>query len=363
MRRALEEAKRAWGETHPNPLVGAVIVDSGRVVAEGFHARAGEPHAEVVALRKLAGKPSPDATLYVTLEPCCTHGRTPPCTEAIIAAGIRNVVVGVVDPNPAHAGKGLQILRAAGINVKLGVLGEACADLNLIFNHWISRSTPLIVGKIATTLDGRIATRTGESRWITGPSAREDVMRWRRYFPAIGVGANTVLADNPRLTSRLGEVEWCPLRFIFDRSLRTLNAPLPLVYSDAHADRTILVTREDANAAALDRVKERGVRVWTMPHAAAWLQAFRDRCKAEGIVGVYLEGGSTLLSSFLHERQLDYLFSYRAPKILADHESVPAFGGGTRPRMDEAIQLHSVHQAAFGNDQLLRGFVHYPALS
>lgn len=202
MRRALEAARRGWGATHPNPMVGALIVEHGRVVADGYHARAGEPHAEVVALTNLGRAPAPGATLYVTLEPCSTTGRTPPCTEAIIRAGIKRVVAGAADPNPQHLGRGFALLRAAGVEVVEGVLAEECTDLNFIFNHWITKETPLIAGKIVTTLDGRVATSTGESQWITGAAARRDAMRWRRLFPAIGVGAGTVLADNPRLTSR-----------------------------------------------------------------------------------------------------------------------------------------------------------------
>ncbi|HVU38461.1 MAG TPA: bifunctional diaminohydroxyphosphoribosylaminopyrimidine deaminase/5-amino-6-(5-phosphoribosylamino)uracil reductase RibD, partial [Opitutales bacterium] len=202
MSRALEAARRGWGDTHPNPMVGALIVENGRVVADGFHARAGEPHAEIIALRNLGRAPAPGATMYVTLEPCSTTGRTPPCTEAIIQAGLKRIAVGAADPNPQHAGQGLEILRRAGIEVISGVLAEDCADLNLIFNHWIISQTPFLAGKIATTLDGRVGTRTRQSKWITGAAARRDAMRWRRLFPAVGVGAGTVLADDPQLTSR-----------------------------------------------------------------------------------------------------------------------------------------------------------------
>ena len=197
MRRALELARQAWGRTHPNPMVGAVITEGGRIVAEGFHARAGEPHAEVMALRALGRKPAADAILHVTLEPCCTHGRTPPCVDAILAAGIRTVVIGARDPNPVHAGHGLDLLRAKGVAVVEGVLGEECAELNLIFNHWIARGSPLLALKVAATLDGKLTLPAGQGRAITGPEAAHYVHRLRRLFPAIAVSADTALADNP----------------------------------------------------------------------------------------------------------------------------------------------------------------------
>ncbi|HEX7630744.1 MAG TPA: bifunctional diaminohydroxyphosphoribosylaminopyrimidine deaminase/5-amino-6-(5-phosphoribosylamino)uracil reductase RibD, partial [Lacunisphaera sp.] len=243
MRRALDVARRGWGDTHPNPLVGALIVEQGEVVAEGFHAKAGEAHAEVNALKALGRPPAPGATLYVTLEPCCTHGRTPPCTEAILAAGISRIVVGATDPNPAHAGKAFELLRERGVEVITGVLAEDCADLNLIFNHWITTNRPLFAAKSGVTLDGKVATRTGDSKWITGEAARADGHRWRRLFPAIAVGAGTIRADNPRLTARLNGTEWCPWRFVFDGLLRSVtDKAMPNVYTDEFRERTIVVT-------------------------------------------------------------------------------------------------------------------------
>src|SRR5258708_27838432 len=202
IRRALTWAKRAWGATHPNTMVGAIIVEDGQVVSEGFHAEDGGPHAERNVLSALGRVPKPGATLYVTLEPCSTQGRTVSCCDAIKAAGIRRVVVGATDPNPEHSGRGFDLLREAGIEVVTGVLEDECTDLNLIFNHWIKTGTPLLAAKSAVTLDGKNATRSGESKWITGDLSRADVMRWRRLFPAIAVGAGTLANDNPRLTSR-----------------------------------------------------------------------------------------------------------------------------------------------------------------
>jgi diaminohydroxyphosphoribosylaminopyrimidine deaminase/5-amino-6-(5-phosphoribosylamino)uracil reductase len=361
-------AVKAWGETHPNPMVGAVIIEGEKVVGQGFHAQAGAPHAEVMALRNLGRAPAPGATLYVTLEPCCTTGRTPPCTEAIINSGIKHVVVGALDPNPQHAGKGLDILRAAGIAVTVEDFFGKCADLNFIFNHWITTGRPLFAGKIATTIDGRVATRTGESKWITGEEARQNVMRWRRLFPAIGVGAGTVLADDPQLTSRYVDrdkkIEWCPVRLIFDRQLRTVTDSLPKVYTDAHAARTIVVTGPSPDEEKRAILEKHWVGIWTMPaeNNAAWFAALREKCAAAGLIGVFLEGGPTLLNAFLAARELDYLFAYRGSKFLADAEALPVFSGPARPALADAYQLANVQCATLGTDQLMRGHIVYPTI-
>ena len=220
MRTALRLARRGYGATSPNPMVGAVLVKGGRIIGRGWHHRAGLPHAEIEALRdaQKRGRNPKRATIYVTLEPCSTHGRTPPCTEAIIAAGIKRVVVGATDPNPKHAGKGFKILKQAGISVVSGVLAEECARLNEAFNHWIVHRTPFVTVKAAMTLDGKIATASGESKWITGEAARAQGMHLRLGSDAILVGVNTVLADDPSLTLRGVKVPVKPLRrIVLDR--------------------------------------------------------------------------------------------------------------------------------------------------
>ncbi len=363
MERAVEAARKGWGRTHPNPMVGAVIVENGEIVAEGFHAEAGEPHAEIVAIRNLNCSPSANMTLYSTLEPCCTHGKTPPCTVAIIESGIRRVVAGATDPNPEHSGKGFEQMRQAGIEVVEGVLRDDCEDLNLIFNHWITCGEPLLAGKIATTIDGRIATRTGHSKWITGEAARADVMRWRRLFPAIAVGAGTVLADNPGLTSRLEAAVWCPLRFVFDTGLRTVRQPMPNLYCDEHRERTIVVSGENADQALIQQLIESGVQSWTLPEdgfGKVSLKAFGKKCQEMGITGVFFEGGAALLSSLLREKILDYLFSYRAPILLADKEAKEAFHGQKTLAMSDGFSLNNIRHSILGRDQLMRGSMVYP---
>jgi diaminohydroxyphosphoribosylaminopyrimidine deaminase/5-amino-6-(5-phosphoribosylamino)uracil reductase len=365
MRRAIELALRGWGATHPNPMVGCVLVEHGKVSSEGFHAKDGGPHAERIAIASRMGNPGAGATLYVTMEPCSTQGRTGACTDAIIASGIRRVVAGATDPNPAHAGRGLDVLRAAGVEVVTGVLGDECEDMNLIYNHWITHRAPLFAGKLAATLDGRIATRTGESKWITGEPAREDVHRWRRLFPAIAVGAGTVRTDNPRLTARgEGHAESCAVRFVFDGHLSSVvDGALPAVYSDAFRKKTVVVTTQHAGTGYVRKLQDLGVGVWVFDSKTGRvpLALFRARCAAEGIVGVLFEGGAKLMSWALVERQLDYLFMYQAPVLLGDERSRPVLGGFRTERLADAIRLSGVRRQVLGDDSLVRGRIEYPS--
>lgn len=366
MREAISEARKAMGRTFPNPAVGAVVEHKGCIVAHGHTQAAGEDHAEIVALKAFAQaglKPDESTRLVVTLEPCSTTGRTGACTDAILSSGIRRVVVGAIDPNPAHRGSGLEVLRQAGIAVEAGVLEEECADLNLIFNWQMTHDRPFFAGKIATTIDGRIATRGGLSKWITGDPARQDVHRWRRTFPAIAVGAGTILADNPSLTARVeGEPEWCPVRFVFDRHLVSFKDGLPGVYCDSHKERTIIITNEMHGKRISNLENSHGLRFWPMRQDMedGGLSEFSERCQEEGIAGVYLEGGAHLLSSFIEYRFLHYLFAYRAPKLLADPSGLAPFSGEEPDTMQDTIRLRDIRHAVFGDDQLMRGFVVYP---
>ena len=364
MRRALEVARRVWGNTHPNPMVGALIVEDGVVVAEGATAPDGGPHAERLALLARGKPPRPGATLYVTLEPCSTHGRTGACTDAIIASGIKRVVVGATDPNPLHAGHGFDVLRAAGVEVMSGVLERECTDLNLIFNHWITRGGPLLAAKVASTLDGKIACRTGESRWITNEASRADVHRWRRLFPGIGVGAMTVLKDNPRLSARCpGVEEWSPWRFVFDGLLRTVvDKNLPALFTDEFRERTIVVTTPHGGLGYVRKLREMGIKVWIFESATQRVPFadFRKKCAEEQIAGVLLEGGAQLISEIIRARQLDYLFAYHAPVLFADDKAKSILGGLRPERLDQAVRLTDVRHETFDGDVLMRGNVMYP---
>ncbi len=364
MRKAIELARRAWGRTNPNPMVGCVLVEDGEVISGGYHERDGEPHAERITISALMRNPRAGATLYVTLEPCSSEGRTGACTSAIIAAGIGRVVVGATDPNPAHSGRGYEVLRKAGVEVITGVLEAECTDLNILFNHWITRREPLFAGKFAATLDGRVATRSGDSKWITGAEARADVHRWRRLFPAIGVGAGTLMTDNPALTARVeGEPVECPVRFVFDGRLRSVvDGKLPGLYTDAYKERTIVVTTQHAGLGYVRKLKQLGVGVWTFesPTARVPLKQFRARCAEEKIMGVLFEGGAQLMSRALIERQLDYMMAYHAPVILADEKAKTAMGGLRTEKLAQAIRLSGVRRESLGDDSLMRGHVVYP---
>lgn len=368
MQQALELARKGWGKTHPNPMVGAVLVENGEKVAEGYHQKAGEAHAEVAALQALGRKPKSDALLYVTLEPCSTHGKTGACTEAILESGLQTVVVGTRDPNPNHAGRGLQILREAGLDVVEGVLEEECSDLNLIFNHWVTHGKkPLVALKYATTLDGKMATASGDSKWITGEGARFDVARWRRYFPAIVVGADTILRDNPALTSRQElEPPWCPQRFVFDSQLRSFaKMPEASVYTDTFREKTTLVVSEKAEDSRKNQAREAGLEVWEFPENAAGRPdpaAFLKKVQAAGWVGIWIEGGSVLGNQFLKDDLIDYLFLYTAPKILGDARARPAFSFREVERMAEARTLIQPRFDQFGDDRLVRGYLKKDAL-
>ena len=364
MRRALDLARGVWGSTHPNPMVGAVIVEDGHIVAEGATAPDGGPHAERLALLARGKTPRPGATLYVTLEPCSTHGRTGACTDAIIASGIKRVVVGATDPNPVHAGRGFDVLRAAGIDVVTGVLEAECTALNLVFNHWITHGTPLIAAKVASTLDGKLACRTGESRWITNEKSRADVHRWRRLFPGIAVGAMTVLKDNPRLTARReGEPEWAPWRFVFDGLLRTVvDKNLPSVFTDEFRERTIVVTTPHGGLGYVRKLREMGIKVWTFesPTQRVPFADFRKKCVEERVAGVFVEGGAQLISELIRARQLDYLFAYHAPVIFADDKAKNIFSGLRPERIEHGVRLEDTKHEIFDGDILMRGRVVYP---
>jgi diaminohydroxyphosphoribosylaminopyrimidine deaminase/5-amino-6-(5-phosphoribosylamino)uracil reductase len=364
MERSLELAQKGWGNTHPNPMVGAVIVEDSRIVGEGWHERVGMDHAEVAALKNLGRLPKPGASMISTLEPCSTTGRTGPCVEAIVQAGLRHLVIGSVDPNPEHSGSGIELLKKHGVSVETRVLGDLCDDLNLIYNNWISRGTPLFAGKTATTVDGRIATRTGESRWITGPRAREDVMRWRRLFPSIAVGSGTVINDQPRLTSRQeGEEEWSPIRFVFDGMLTSaMERTLPSIYTDEFRHRTVAVTTTQAGTGYAHRIESGGAQTWVI-HSRNMqipINAFRNRCIEEGITGVYFEGGPRLLSEIVRERQLDYLFAYRAPILFGDERAPSTVHGLRTEKLTQGLRLEDVRHAIFDGDQLMRGRLVYP---
>jgi diaminohydroxyphosphoribosylaminopyrimidine deaminase/5-amino-6-(5-phosphoribosylamino)uracil reductase len=315
MRRALELAERGRGRTAPNPVVGAVVVRGGRSVGEGWHRALGEPHAEVEALAQ-AGAAARGATLYVTLEPCTHWGRTPPCVDAILAAGIARCVVAQRDPDPRVDGRGLRKLRAAGVNVELGLLAGEAGEQLAAYRHAQATGRPRVTWKVASSLDGRIADARGRSQWITGAEARADGHRMRAASDAIVAGAGTARADDPQLTARIDGASAQPLRVIVDsrltlpRTLRVLSGPL--------ARGTVVACTAAAPAARERALVERGVRVWRLPSARlrVSLPALGERLVREGRHEVLLEGGGTLGAAFVRAGLVQRIVLYAAPIVL-----------------------------------------------
>jgi diaminohydroxyphosphoribosylaminopyrimidine deaminase/5-amino-6-(5-phosphoribosylamino)uracil reductase len=362
MRVALNLARRAYGETSPNPMVGAVLVKRGKIIGRGWHHRAGGPHAEIEALRdaEKRGNKVKGATLYVTLEPCSTRGRTPPCTEAIIAAGIKRVVVGAIDPNPKHAGKAFKLLKRARIAAKLvdsKALGGECARLNEAFNHWIVHRAPFVTVKAAMTLDGKIATSKGESKWITGPKARAHGMKLRQGADAVLVGINTVLADDPSLTIRKAQspkskVQGQKRRIILDSMARTpLRAK---VVSDEFARMTTVVVTKFApkqRVAALARK----VSVLVAPQRKSQidLRWLMRKLGAENVTSVLVEGGGEVNASFLLGGLAQRVAFFYAPKILGRRDARKGVAGDGIARIADMIKLRDVEWEWLGPDLLL----------
>ena len=365
MRRALELSLRGTGRVSPNPLVGAVIVKDGRIIGEGWHAVFGGLHAERAALEdcRSRGEDPAGADIYVTLEPCCHHGKQPPCTDALIEAGIRRVFTGSGDPNPKVAGKGIQILQEHGIEVTEHLLEEECRKVNEVFFHYITTGLPLAVLKYAMTLDGKTACFTGASRWVTGEAARRHVHETRNRLSAIMAGVGTVLTDDPLLTCRLGGTGRDPVRIICDSSLRT---PLTAkVVTTAREAPTILATccrdkeKQAPYIAAGCRILEcKDPRPQDPPGTSPSgprvdLRDLMARLGAAGIDSVLLEGGSTLAWSALESGIVQKVQAYVAPKIFGGASSKTPVGGTGFPSPDESIRLKNMTISLLGQDVLL----------
>lgn len=361
MRRALRLAARGYGLTSPNPMVGAVLVNRGEIIGQGFHQRAGLPHAEIEAMRDAErhGRKTRGATLYVTLEPCSTHGRTPPCTAAIIAAQIKRVVVAATDPNPKHAGRGLKLLRRAGIKVMHGVLAEDAARLNEAFNHWIVHRSPFVTVKAAMSLDGKIATRTGESKWITARHSRAYGMKLRQGHDAILVGINTVLADNPSLTLR--SVEGCRLKVEGLRPLRRIvldsNGRTPLtakLVTDGLASVTTVVVSKNASTKRVAALRKRvQVAVAPLKNGTLDLRWLMRRLRKENITSLLVEGGGEVNASFLIGGHAHRVAFFYAPKIIGGGDARKGVAGPGVSDLKDAIQLRDLEYRRLGPDLLL----------
>lgn len=331
MRRALHEARKGWGQTSPNPMVGAVIVRDAKRIASGYHHGAGQPHAEIEAIRDL---PDPElargADLYVTMEPCSTHGRTPPCTDAIIAAGFKRVIIGVIDPNPKHAGRGVEILRAHGIEVETGIIQRGCTRLNEAWNHWIVKGTPFVTAKAAFSLDGALVRPAGEGQWLTSEAAREHAHRHlRANVDAILIGAETLRRDNPRLDVRLPGAASArqPWRVVLSR-----GGDLPKdanVFTDAHKDRTIVFQNPQLDIEEV--LKELG---------------------RHEILSLLVEGGAQILTEFFRRRLVQRASFYYAP-LLCGAPDPASPGLGRLGFLGSSVELLSPEVAALGGGNLV----------
>ena len=331
MRTALGEARKSVGQTSPNPAVGAVLVSRNRVLARGHHRQAGKPHAEVECLQSARGKLPKDSTLYVTLEPCSTTGRTGPCTDEIIRSGIRSVIIGASDPNPRHRGAGIEILQKAGIDVRAGVLAEECAALNEAFNKWIATGIPFVIAKCAMSLDGRLTRRRSESRWLTSSVAREHAQKLRAQVDAILVGAETIRTDNPRLTVRgKSRSERQPVRVVLTHSGKlSRNAR---VLNDRFAKSTQIYRSKPLATVLAD-------------------------LGARNITSVLIEGGGKVLGQALDERLIDKVQIYVAP--IFSGGPVTAFAGQGVSQTIEAARLERITFEKLGNEICVAGYPKY----
>ncbi len=357
MRRALDLAERGNGYVNPNPLVGAVLVKNGEVVGEGYHTAYGAPHAEVEALRD-AGEEATRATMYVTLEPCTHHGKTPPCSEAIIEAGVREVFVATRDPNPKVSGGGAGRLEEAGLDVHLGLLDQEANQQNEIFFHYVRTGRPFVLLKLAMTADGRIATRTGDSKWITSEESRRRVHELRARYSAVAVGRTTLLSDDPRLTVRDAEGP-DGVRFIFTTDL---DVPSNLKVFNSESDApTVFVTGEAVTDSRRDTFREAGADVWVFPGGDGEVdpQHFLKKAGREGYDSLLLEGGGELAWSFLSDGLIDKVNFFYAPKVVGGRNAVPGVGGKGAERMKDAVDLEDVQVERVGSDLCLIAYPKY----
>ena len=355
MNKAIRLAKKGEGFVSPNPMVGAVVVKRGVVIGKGYHQRYGDLHAERNALKNCSEDPK-GATLYVTLEPCCHHGKTPPCTDIIIEKGISRVVVGTMDVNPLVAGKGIEILRNHGIQVDVGILENECIAINKFFNKHMTTGLPYVVMKYAMTADGKIATKTGGSKWITSDGARESVHKLRKVLSAIMVGVSTVIADDPMLNCRLSEPHIDPVRIVCDTHLRTpLSSQL---VRTANEIKTIIATSVDP-AKAKD-YERHGCQILQVPKKGEHLDltALFKKLGSIGINSILLEGGGTLNFSALSEHLVDEVYVYMAPKIFGGSAKSPVEGIGI-DNPGDAIKLNTRKVTGIGPDILIQSEVEY----
>ena len=357
MKTALSLAAKGRGTTSPNPMVGAVVVKDSQIVGKGYHRKAGDPHAEIHALKD-ARERAKNGTLYVTLEPCNHEGRTPPCTRAIVASGINKVVAGMEDPNPRVAGGGLAFLESQGIETTVGVLEQACKRLNEAFIKYITTSLPFVIMKSAATLDGRTATRTGNSKWITNEKSREFVHRIRHEVDAIMVGIGTVKADNPSLTTRLeGRQGQDPIRVILDTHL-SISLEAKLLHLSTGSD-TLIVTAPSVSPDKRKAIEKLGARVISLEGCEKEIDPKKlmvELGKME-ITSLLIEGGSRIHGSALRAGIVDKVYMFYAPKIYGGDDGKPVCAGPGEDLMDACLSVDNISVHRFQDDVMIEGYI------
>jgi diaminohydroxyphosphoribosylaminopyrimidine deaminase/5-amino-6-(5-phosphoribosylamino)uracil reductase len=358
MKRVLELAKAGWGRTNPNPLVGALIVKNGQIISEGYHEALGKAHAEVAAIQK-AQQDVRGSTLYVNMEPCSHYGRTPPCAKAIIEAGFTKVVIAMIDPNPKVLGKGIEMLKQAGIEVIVGILQEEAEKLNEIFIKYITWKSPFVILKAAATLDGKIASYCGDSRWISGDSSRRYAHRIRQRVAAIMVGIHTVLRDDPLLTARWDGMETkIPVRIIVD-SLGRIPEECKIISTSVPDSKIILATTSQLTQAKETALQTKGVTIIKADGEDGQVdlgQLMKELAKME-IDSVLLEGGGTLNASALEMGIVDKLMFFIAPKIIGGATALTAVEGYGRRFIKDSILLKEITVETLAEDILIQGYI------
>lgn len=354
MQLAIELAKKAEGKTSPNPIVGAVIVKDGEVIGRGFHEKAGMPHAEIVAMNSIKDKSLLNgSTLYVTIEPCCHYGRTGPCTKEIISAGIKEVYAATIDPNPKNNGKGARELKKAGITVNIGLMENEARKMNESFIKFVTRSKPFVIMKTAMSIDGKTATRTGQSKWISSEESRHYVHQLRNKVDAVIVGVNTVLYDNPSLTTKIHNGK-DPLRIILDSTLKIpLNAR---ILSDKNAMIATTLKYDREKKIALER-EGIGVIVVKSSTEKVDLKELMNELSIRGITHIMIEGGSEVNASALEAGIVDKLIYFIAPKIIGGVDAKPAIGGKGIKDMSDVMNLKNVEIKQLGPDIVMEGYL------
>ncbi len=356
MELAIKQALKAKGKTSPNPLVGALVVKDGRIIGKGYHEKAGLPHAEIIALEE-AGKNAKGGTVYVTLEPCTHFGRTPPCVDRIVQAGIKHVVIGMIDPNPVNNGKGVDILRTQGVTVEVGYCEDKLRSMNEAFIKYMTKRLPMVTVKAAQSLDGRIATRTGESKWITSDLSRSYSHRMRQYYDGIMVGVNTVLRDNPKLNAWFTDRH--PVKIIVDSELSTpqqaniFSGPSQVIVA------TVAVAPGQQTENRVELAKK--ARVLEVKGRAGQIN-LKDMLKKLAqleITSILVEGGGTLIGSLFDEKLVDKVMFFISPKIIGGKEAPASVMGKGIAKISNAMPLERVQVRRFGQDILVEGYVKY----